>query len=80
MEQTSEKSWLDGALLDAHSRNDQASLIELYEQAGLLQEKLGDKDSACFYFTHAYVFALEQGAEKAALLKDRLVHHGRDRH
>ena len=73
------KSWLDGALIDAHSRDDNEALIALYEQAGLASEKTGDEMGACFYFTHAYVFALEQGAPQAEQLKTRLVNYGRDR-
>ncbi|MEP1443867.1 MAG: hypothetical protein ABJK39_12735 [Hyphomicrobiales bacterium] len=74
-----QKSWLDGALIDAHSRDDNEALIALYEQAGLASEKLGDEAGACFYFTHAYVFALEQGAPQAEQIKARLVGYGRDR-
>ena len=79
MAEAVDKSWLDGALIDAHSRDDNDALIGLYEQAGLASEKTGDEEGACFYFTHAYVFALEQGAPQAKQIKERLVSYGRDR-
>ena len=79
MSETADKTWLDGALLDAHSRDDCEALISLYEQAGMAHEQIGDESAACFYFTHAYVFALEQGAPQADHLKARLVEYGRDR-
>lgn len=79
MGEATEKTWLDGALIDAHSRDDNEALIALYEQAGFAREKCGDERGACFYFTHAYVFALEQGAPQADQIKARLVNYGRDR-
>lgn len=78
MSEAIENSWLDGALLDAHGRNDHEALIALYEQAGLAFEKAGDENRACFYFTHAYVFALEQGAQSVDHLKARLVQYRRE--
>lgn len=73
-----ECNWLDGALLDAHARDDHEALIGLYEQAGLAYEKAGDENRACFYFTHAYVFALEQGSHNVDDLKARLVGYDRE--
>jgi hypothetical protein len=35
-------------------------------------------DAACFYLTHAYVFALSAGATEAGALHARLLAHGRE--
>jgi len=69
---------LDSALIQAHEDNDFDVLIRLYRQAGEAQETLGDVDAACFYFTHAYVFALQEGADVAEALRDKLAAHGRE--
>ncbi|QIE44761.1 hypothetical protein G5B38_04025 [Pseudohalocynthiibacter aestuariivivens] len=68
-------SALDAAMIAAHDRHDQAGLIQLYTQAA---DEANDLDAACFYLTHAYVFALEAGAREAALLRARLMEHGRE--
>ncbi len=68
-------SALDDALLRAHADADNAALIRLYTQAA---DQAGDVDAACFYLTHAYVFALESGAPEAAALNARLADHGRE--
>lgn len=69
---------LDQALLDAHARSDFEQLIVLYTRVGEEQLSQNDIDAACFYFTHAYVFALEAGAEEANDLNKRLVEFGRE--
>ena len=46
----------DQDLLNAHAAGDTARLCVLYHQAALASD---DIDAACFYATHAYVFALE---------------------
>ncbi|MCM2562385.1 hypothetical protein M8756_09510 [Lutimaribacter sp. EGI FJ00015] len=66
---------LDGRLLAAHAREDRAALIGLYTEAG---DSVNDFDAACFYLTHAYVFALEAGAPEAAALHGRLKAAGRE--
>lgn len=66
---------LDAALLDAHARHDVPALTRLYEEAA---SQTPDEDAAGFFLTHAYVFALEAGDPRAALLRDRLVIMGRD--
>ncbi len=66
---------LDAALLDAHQRHDGAALVALYAQAADAAE---DLDAACFYLTHAYVFALDTGDTRAGDLRARLVAHGRE--
>ena len=70
---------LDAALLAAHERCDTAALVALYTTAGDWAEAKGDIDAACFYLTHAFVFALEAGAPEAALLNRRLADRGRAR-
>jgi hypothetical protein len=55
-------------------RGDGAALAALYAQAA---DRADDVDAACFYLTHAFVFALEEGLPEAADLNARLVAHGR---
>ena len=66
---------LDTAMLAAHAAHDPEALIRLYTQAA---DASNDLDAACFYLTHAYVFALEAGAAQAAPLRARLIRHGRE--
>ncbi|MCR9146449.1 MAG: hypothetical protein NXH74_04540 [Rhodobacteraceae bacterium] len=66
---------LDARMIDAHEARDLGALIQLYSQAA---DMVNDVDAACFYLTHAYVFALEAGAAQAASLRDRLVAQGRE--
>lgn len=66
---------LDQALLDAHAQGDTKSLIRLYHEAA---EAAQDEQATGFFLTHAYVFALEAGDDRAAGLKDALVRLGRD--
>ncbi|SEK47043.1 hypothetical protein SAMN05443999_101488 [Roseovarius azorensis] len=66
---------LDTAMIRAHEMGDRAALIALYAQAAGGAQ---DLDAACFYLTHAYVFALEAGALEAKTLHARLVAHGRE--
>ena len=73
-----DRAQLDASLLAAHEAGDHAALVRLYRQAGEEREEAGDIDAACFYYTHAYVFALESGHEAASELLGRLVRHGRD--
>ncbi|SLN25703.1 hypothetical protein [Ruegeria meonggei] len=72
-----DKTELDRLLLDAHDRNDHAALIRYYTLAADTCEQAQDIDAACFYLTHAFVFALECGAAEADALNQRLVAHGR---
>lgn len=69
---------LDEALIAAHDANDVKSLIRLYTQAGDDAEEAGNINAACFYLTHAYVFALEAGSTHASALHARLKAHGRE--
>ena len=69
---------LNAALMKAHENLDHAKLIDLYVQIGEEKLSINDIDAACFYFTHAYVFALESGSSKARELNQQLVKFGRE--
>ena len=69
---------LDAALLEAHAADDGVKLATLYTEAADLAEGTGDIEAACFYMTHAYVFALEAGLPTAGALNKRLAEHGGD--
>ncbi|MEM8802715.1 MAG: hypothetical protein AAGF55_09285 [Pseudomonadota bacterium] len=69
---------LEAKLLQAHAMEDVPALISLYAQAADQAESESATDRACFFLTHAWIFALEAGDARAAKLKARLVAHGRD--
>ena len=69
---------LDARLLAAHASRDQVALVGLYAQAADGCEAMGDIQAACFYLTHAYVFALDEGDGRAAALHARLKAQGRE--
>jgi len=69
---------LDARMLAAHALRDQAALIGLYTQAADGREAAGDLQAACFYLTHAYVFALDENDGRAAALYARLKAQGRE--
>lgn len=69
------RTTLDQQMTAAHVAGDHAALVVLYTQAADLAN---DLDAACFFLTHAYVFALEVGAPEAAELHARLCTHGRE--
>jgi len=70
-------SALDTALIAAHAAGDGPALVRLYTQAADAAEPT-DIDAACFFLTHAYVFALEQDHPEVATIRARLVAHGRE--
>ncbi len=72
-----ERAELDHALLQAHEDKDSAELVRLYTLAGDQAEVAGNIDAACFYLTHAFVFALEAGLPEAKELNRRLAERGR---
>ncbi len=62
----------------AERAGDATTLVRIYtSEAGRL-EAAGDIDAACFFLTHAYIWALEGGLQEAADLRARLVGHGRE--
>jgi len=62
----------------AHEARDWPRLVGLYAEAADSSEAAGDIDAACFYLTHAYVFALQTGDPRAADLHQRLKARGRE--
>ncbi len=72
-----DKTDLDRLLLEAHDRNDHGALVRYYTMAADEREAAQDIDAACFYLTHAFVFALESGAPEAESLNARLAAYGR---
>lgn len=66
---------LNAKLLAAHEGEDNDALISLYSAAA---SQAADIDTACFFLTHAYIFALERGDARAAALRAQLVSHGRE--
>ncbi|WP_121629696.1 hypothetical protein [Tropicibacter alexandrii] len=66
---------LDDMLIEAHEARDHRALVELYARAA---DGANDLDAACFYLTHAYIFALEQGDARALDLHARLKAEGRE--
>lgn len=66
---------LDEQMLRAHDAADHRALVGLYTQAA---DGANDLDAACFYLTHAYIFALEQGDDRATALHARLKAEGRE--
>ncbi len=69
---------LDELLLDAHARNDGDALVGLYTLAANRSEAAGNIDAACFYLTHAFVFALQFGSADTRDLQMRLWRYGRE--
>ena len=65
---------LQDRLLDAHAQGDQMALVALYTEAA---DSTDAVDAACFYLTHAYIFALELGDPASETLFARLKVHGR---
>lgn len=66
---------LDTRLIAAHTAEDRRALVALYAEAA---DSANDLDAACFYLTHAYVFALETGHPRAGHLHKALCRHGRE--
>ncbi len=65
---------LQDRLLAAHDHDDRRGLIALYAEAA---DAAADIDAACFYLTHAYIYALEMGVPAQDQLYLRLKAHGR---
>ena len=69
---------LQRELLKAHDKQDYARLADLYTKAANQLEASHDIDAACFYWTHALVFALDAGIDEAtAILSQKLTTYGR---
>lgn len=68
---------LNQKLIAAHAENNVPTLVNLYTEAADGCENAGNIEATCFYLTHAYIFALEFGSEKAGDLHRRLLQYGR---
>ena len=68
---------LERELLAAHESGDGDALIGLYAVVADKSEASDDIDSAAFFLTHAWIFALERGDERAEALRARLAKLGR---
>ncbi len=66
---------LDSRLIAAHAAFDNAALVRLYAQAADVSDSI---DKACFFLTHAYIFALEAGHPDVPALHARLKAYGRE--
>ena len=66
---------LDAALLAAFAAGDGARIARLYGAAG---DGAPDVDEACFFWTQAYVFALEAGIAEAEDYRMKLKAEGRE--
>ncbi|MXX90833.1 MAG: hypothetical protein F4213_06305 [Boseongicola sp. SB0677_bin_26] len=72
-----EQAALERELLAAHESGEGNALIGLYAAAADKAEASDDIDSAAFFLTHAWIFALERGDERAEALRARLASWGR---
>lgn len=77
-EQSNSLIALNEDLLRAHATGDAAEMIDLYARAGTLAFEAGDIDAGCFYTTHAYVHALEEGDALSEAFRAVLQRHGRE--
>jgi hypothetical protein len=70
---------LEAEILDEHGRHDSWRLAALYLDGAEERLGLGEEAAAAFFFTQAYVFALDGGDEEtAATAHACLVRLGRD--
>ena len=73
----SELAALERELLAAHESGDGDALVGLYAVAADKAEACDDIGSAAFFLTHAWIFALERGDERAEAIRVRLASWGR---
>lgn len=57
---------LETAILADHRADNREGLAETYAKGAALYERQGEIDAACFFWTQAYVLALDAGAEQLA--------------
>jgi hypothetical protein len=69
---------LDHDLIRALQAGDLVGVARTYADAADMMETGGDVDRACFFYTQAWVFAMEAGHPLAEQLRARLVAHGRE--
>ena len=63
---------LEHKLQYAHERGDNLALVDLYTRLADIHESNREIDAACFFLTHAYVYALESASDAQASLLQRL--------
>jgi hypothetical protein len=68
---------IDARLLEAHAGGNLVDIAFHYARAAVQAEEQGDTDRACFFLTHAWIFALEAGDPIAAEHRSRLAGYGR---
>ncbi len=69
---------LNTSILEAHGAGRLEKLAAGYAEGGALYERQGETDAACFFWTQAYVFALDAGAcALAEAMCDKLKSFGR---
>ena len=68
---------LNAALLDAHASQDNTLISSAYLEAADAAEIDGDVERACFFLTHAWIYALEAGLPMAVTCHARLSALGR---
>ena len=66
---------LDAALIAAHEAGDAARIADLFADAGDRADAL---EEACFFWTQAYIWALDAGSPLAERMRSELVAHGRE--
>ena len=57
---------LNAAIEVAHGEGRLDRLAADYARGGALYERQGEADAACFFWTQAYIFALDAGADPLA--------------
>ena len=72
-----ERQALDADIVAAHGAGDPVRLARLYRKAADALDRQGEGEAACFFYTQAYVFALDGGLEDAADLATMLRARGR---
>lgn len=69
---------LDAAIKEAHDAGRLETLASAYARGGALYDRQGETDAACFFWTQAYIFALDAGAAAlAAAMHAKLDARGR---
>lgn len=69
---------IERLMLSAHERHDHDALVLLYHRAADFRFAESNLEAACFYLTHAYVYALETGSDLAEIIRQALAEHGRE--
>ncbi len=69
---------LNAAIEEAHDERRPDKLAAGYARSGALYERQGETNAACFFWTQAYIFALDAGAAPLAeAMRAKLLAFGR---